>query len=100
VAWLAVNPARGCRPLQRDPAAHNGYLVERFLCKDPDIAYNDIASWNYAEIPHPLGCDDWYTARATTCGELDNAMTVAAQADTGVYIEVATDPTPTPRPNW
>jgi hypothetical protein len=32
-----------------------------------------------------------YTARATTCGELDDAMTVAAQAGTGVYIEVVTD---------
>jgi TPP-dependent 2-oxoacid decarboxylase len=76
---------------ETDTAAHNGYLVERFLCKDPNVAYNDLAAWNYAEIPHALGCDDWYTARATTCGELDNAMTVAAQADTGVYIEVVTD---------
>ena len=59
--------------------------------QDPNIAYNDIASWNYAEIPHALGCNDWYTARATTCSELDNAMTVAAQADAGAYIEVVTD---------
>jgi indolepyruvate decarboxylase len=81
---------RGLRPIIF-VLNNNGYLVERFLCKDPNIAYNDIASWNYAEIPHALGCNDWYTARATTCGELDNAMTVAAQSDTGAYIEVVTD---------
>jgi indolepyruvate decarboxylase len=81
---------RGLRPIIF-VLNNNGYLVERFLCKDPDIAYNDIASWNYAEIPHALGCNDWYTARATTCSELDNAMTAAAHADAGAYIEVVTD---------
>jgi indolepyruvate decarboxylase len=81
---------RGLRPIIF-VLNNNGYLVERFLCKDPNIAYNDIASWNYAEIPHALGCNDWYSARATTCGELDNAITVAAQANTGAYIEVVTD---------
>jgi indolepyruvate decarboxylase len=81
---------RGLRPIIF-VLNNNGYLIERLLCKDPNIAYNDIASWNYVEIPHALGCQDWYTARATTCGELDKAMTVAAQADTGVYIEVVTD---------
>ena len=70
---------------------NNGYLIERLLCKDPNIAYNDVASWNYVEIPHALGCQDWYTARATTCGELDTAMSLAAQANTGVYIEVVTN---------
>lgn len=81
---------RGLRPIIF-VLNNNGYLIERLLCKDPNIPYNDIASWNYAEIPHALGCEDWYTARATTCGELDNATSVAAQADTGVYIEVVTD---------
>jgi indolepyruvate decarboxylase len=48
---------------------NNGYLIERLLCKDPAIAYNDVAPWRYAELPHALGCDGWFTARATTCGD-------------------------------
>ncbi|HTF47950.1 MAG TPA: thiamine pyrophosphate-binding protein, partial [Pseudonocardia sp.] len=47
---------------------NSGYLIERLLCKDPEIAYNDVASWRYSEIPYALGCDDWFTARVTTCG--------------------------------
>ena len=38
-----------------------------------------------------LGCDGWFTARATTCGELDRALQSAEQGDSGVYIEVVTD---------
>ncbi len=61
-------------------------------CRVRFLPQNHCRCWHYyAEIPHALGCNDWYTARATTCGELDNAMTAAAQADTGAYIEVVTD---------
>jgi indolepyruvate decarboxylase len=70
---------------------NSGYLIERLLCKDPNIDYNDIAPWRYAELPHALGCDDWFTARAATCGELDNALERAAETDKGSYIEVVTD---------
>jgi indolepyruvate decarboxylase len=70
---------------------NNGYLIERLLCKQPEIAYNDIASWHYAELPRAFGYDDWMTARVATCGELDDALDLAARADTGVYIEVVTD---------
>jgi indolepyruvate decarboxylase len=70
---------------------NDGYLIERLLCKDPAIAYNDIAPWHYADLPHAFGCDDWMTARVTTCAELDEAMAKAAKAQTGVYIEVVTD---------
>jgi indolepyruvate decarboxylase len=31
-----------------------------------------------------------YTARLTTCGELDEAMKAAEQGDTAAYIEVVT----------
>ncbi|MGJ7506539.1 alpha-keto acid decarboxylase family protein [Variovorax sp. GT1P44] len=68
-----------------------GYLIERLLNKDPAIAYNDVAPWRYTELPHALGCDGWMTARVTTCGELDDALAVAGDAETGVYIEVVTD---------
>jgi indolepyruvate decarboxylase len=70
---------------------NSGYLIERLLCKDPSIAYNDVAPWNYAELPHAFGCDDWITARVTTCDELDRALKIAARSTTGVYIEVITD---------
>jgi indolepyruvate decarboxylase len=71
---------------------NSGYLIERLLCKDPAIAYNDVAAWRYTELPHALGCDGWFTARATTCEELDRALEAADQAKTGVYVEVVTDP--------
>ncbi|RDJ20002.1 alpha-keto acid decarboxylase family protein [Bosea caraganae] len=70
---------------------NNGYLIERLLCKDPAIAYNDLAPWRYTELPHALGCDGWFTARVTTCAELDAALAEAENASGGVYIEVVTD---------
>lgn len=69
-----------------------GYLIERLLNKEPSIAYNDVASWRYTELPHALGCDGWITARVTTCAELDHALRLAIDADNGIYIEVVTDP--------
>jgi indolepyruvate decarboxylase len=49
------------------------------------------ASWRYSEIPHALGCDGWFTARVTTCGEFDQALKAAEQDGTAAYIEVVTD---------
>ena len=70
---------------------NDGYLIERLLSRNPDFVYNDLAPWNYSEIPHALGCEGWLTARVTTCGELDDALKAADQAKSGVYIEVVTD---------
>jgi indolepyruvate decarboxylase len=70
---------------------NSGYLIERLLCKNPAIAYNDIAPWRYSELPRALGCEGWLTARVTTCAELDQALEKAEQAATGAYIEVVTD---------
>jgi indolepyruvate decarboxylase len=69
---------------------NSGYLIERLLCKDPAIAYNDVASWRYSELPHALGCNGWFTARVTNCEEFDKAIAAAHKAD-GAYIEVVTD---------
>jgi indolepyruvate decarboxylase len=68
---------------------NSGYLIERLLCRNPDITYNDLASWRYSEIPHALGCDGWFTARVTACGEFDQALKAAEQGP--AYIEVITD---------
>jgi indolepyruvate decarboxylase len=70
---------------------NSGYQIERLLCKNPAIAYDNVAPWRYSELPRALGCDGWLTARATTNGQLDQAMTTAAGHGTGSYIEVVTD---------
>jgi indolepyruvate decarboxylase len=70
---------------------NSGYLIERLLGKDPNIAYNDLAPWRYSELTHALGCDGWFTARVTTCGELDRALKEASQSSSGSYIEIITD---------
>jgi indolepyruvate decarboxylase len=70
---------------------NDGYLIERLLTKDPESYYNDLAQWHYHKLPEALGCDGWFTARVTTCGELDEAIKTAEARGTGAYIEVVTD---------
>jgi indolepyruvate decarboxylase len=70
---------------------NDGYLIERLLCKDPEIYYNDLAKWRYTSLPEALGCEGWLTARVTTCGELDETIRKAESCGTGAYIEVVTD---------
>lgn len=75
---------------------NHGYLIERLLCKDGEREYNDVAAWNYQQLPSALGCKNWFTARVTTCGELDQAIAHAEECETGAYIEVVTDTYVTP----
>jgi indolepyruvate decarboxylase len=70
---------------------NSGYLIERLLCKDPSIAYNDLAAWNYAALPNALGCTDWITRKVATCDEIDVVLQETATAACGVYIEILTD---------
>ncbi len=70
---------------------NHGYLTERLLCKHGEMEYNDVASWNYQQLPAALGCENWFTARVTTCGELDQAIAHAEEREAGAYIEVVTD---------
>jgi indolepyruvate decarboxylase len=67
---------------------NSGYLIERALEENPKWTYNDLAPWNYAQLPKALGCADWYTARVTTLGELDEAMKAARASKAGAYIEI------------
>ena len=67
---------------------NSGYLIERALEENPNWTYNDLAPWNYAELPKTLGCADWFTARVTTLGELDEAMKAARASKSGAYIEI------------
>lgn len=69
---------------------NDGYLIERLLCEDPYIYYNDLAQWNYSRLPQAFGMDDWYSRRVTTNRELDEALSVASEGEKGCYIEVLT----------
>ncbi|MFD1091688.1 alpha-keto acid decarboxylase family protein [Providencia vermicola] len=70
---------------------NDGYLIERLLCKDPEAYYNDLPQWNYAQLPHALGCEDWYCQRVSSCYELDAAINTAQSSDHAAYIEVVMD---------
>ena len=70
---------------------NEGYLIERLLCKNPESYYNDVARWNYHKLPEAFGCEGWFTARVTTCGELESAIETAESSGTGAYIEVVTE---------
>jgi indolepyruvate decarboxylase len=67
---------------------NEGYMVERALETNPDWVYNDLASWNYHDLPAALGCRGWFTAKVATLGELDAAMARAATGESASYIEV------------
>jgi hypothetical protein len=73
----------------RSPVGCRGGIARRPRRADhrPRIA----SRWNYTQITGTLGCQDWYTACTTTCGELDRALKIAAGIDTAAYIEVVTD---------
>jgi indolepyruvate decarboxylase len=70
---------------------NSGYLAERVTNRYPDEEYNDTAPWDFAALPAVLGCKDWYTAKVSTLGELDEALAKASTATSGVYIEVIVD---------
>ena len=69
---------------------NDGYLIERLLCKDPEVIYNDLPQWRYAQLPEALGCDNWYCRRVTTSQELDLAIREIEAGDRAAYIEVVT----------
>jgi hypothetical protein len=54
-------------------------------------ALSSQTCYAFSELPHAFGCDDWRTARVTTCEEFDQALQTAGKSSSGVYIEVVTD---------
>jgi indolepyruvate decarboxylase len=70
---------------------NDGYLVERYTCRDPEAAYNDLPKWEYHKLPETFGCKDWYAAKVSTTGELDAALEEVNNGDRAAYIEVVTD---------
>ncbi|WP_027722014.1 alpha-keto acid decarboxylase family protein [Maridesulfovibrio zosterae] len=69
---------------------NDGYLIERMLCEDPFIYYNDLAQWNYSRLPDALGMTGWFSAKVMNNAELDDALAKAKAAESGAYIEVVT----------
>jgi indolepyruvate decarboxylase len=57
---------------------NDGYTVERAIHGER-APYNDIVSWSWTDIPNALGVVNHLAFRAHTYGELDDALTAAAQ---------------------
>ena len=62
--------------------------IEEFLEENKPRKYNEIALWNYADVPTAMGCKGWFTRVVRTNAELEEALTQARMADTGSYIEI------------
>lgn len=64
---------------------NDGYLIERVLHEDGP--YNDIAMWKYADLPSALGGGAHAIGiRATTEGELEQALASAAKAQDKLFL--------------
>ena len=70
---------------------NDGYLVERYTCKDPEATYNDIPQWQYSKLPEVYGCKDWLCFKVSTSGELDAALEEIDSGEQAAYIEVVVD---------
>ncbi len=67
---------------------NDGYTVERAIHGET-APYNDIVGWRWTEVPGTLGVADHLAFRAQTYGELDDALTAAAEhKDSMVFVEV------------
>lgn len=62
--------------------------IEAFLEENKPRKYNDIALWNYADIPAAMGCRDWFTCIVRTNAELEEALSRARNIGKASYIEI------------
>lgn len=66
---------------------NDGYTVERAIHGET-ATYNDIVSWRWTDVPGALGVTNHLAMRAANYGELDDALTAAAeQQDRMVVVE-------------
>jgi len=56
---------------------NDGYTVERAI-HGATAPYNDIVGWRWCDVPAALGVRNALAFKATTCGELDDALAEAA----------------------
>ncbi len=66
---------------------NNIFGVENVL-SEVGPSYDELAKWNYSQIPAAMGCDDWFSARVGTVAELDVAIEKANTFNGASYIEV------------
>lgn len=71
---------------------NSGYTVERILCDDLNYKYNDIACWDYQELPKAFK-GNCFTACAKTNKEFDEILKIVEkeQKERMCYIELKTD---------
>ncbi|MBG3079109.1 alpha-keto acid decarboxylase family protein [Proteus mirabilis] len=69
---------------------NDGYLIERLLCDYPEAYYNDLAQWNYHQLPKAFGAKDWHCEKVTTIDELNKALEIAESIESASYIEIVT----------
>ncbi|OBJ48585.1 alpha-keto acid decarboxylase family protein [Mycobacterium sp. 1423905.2] len=87
VQELGVFPREGLSPVIV-VVNNDGYTVERAIHGEA-APYNDIVRWKWTEVPAALGVTEHDAYRARTYGELDDALTAAAQRqDRMVLVEV------------
>lgn len=67
---------------------NDGYTVERAIHGET-APYNDIVNWRWTDLPSALGVTNYLAFRAQTYGELDDALTAAAEEQNRmVFVEV------------
>ncbi|WP_407687537.1 alpha-keto acid decarboxylase family protein [Mycobacterium sp. HUMS_1102779] len=67
---------------------NDGYTVERAIHGET-APYNDIVTWRWTDLPSALGVTNYLAFRAETYGELDDALTAAAEEQNRmVFVEV------------
>lgn len=70
---------------------NDGYLIKRLLCDYPEAYYNDLAQWNYHQLPKAFGAKDWHCEKVTTIDELNKALEIAESTERASYIEIVTE---------
>jgi TPP-dependent 2-oxoacid decarboxylase len=68
---------------------NDGYTVERAI-NGPNAIYNDVAAWNYTQLPAAFGAQDAQVSTATTTRELEAAL-AGARPGRLTLIEVVVD---------
>lgn len=66
---------------------NDGYTVERAI-HGRDAYYNDIVPWSWLDVPNALGVNNHLAFRVETYGQLEDALSAAAEhGDRMVFIE-------------
>lgn len=70
---------------------NNIFGVENVL-SELGPSYDELAKWNYSQLPGAMGCSSWFSARVSTVGELDAVIERVNAFDGASYIEVIIPP--------